>query len=48
MITIRDFKGRVYQVLETCNGTTLLQDVKTRDRVRVRAWGWHDIGFIKP
>jgi hypothetical protein len=48
MITIKDFKGRIYDVLETGVTTTLLRCVKTGDHIRIRSYGWHEIGFVRP
>lgn len=45
---IKDFKGRLYKLLEVGHATTLLEDVADGSRVRIRSWGWDDIGFVKP
>lgn len=46
-MTIRDFKGRIYTVIEIGRITTLLKCEKTGDSVRIRSYDWDEIGFIK-
>lgn len=46
-MTIRDFKGRIYTVIEIGRNSTLLRCEKTGDSVRIRSYGWNEIGFIK-
>jgi hypothetical protein len=47
MVMVRDFKGRLYQILEVGRDTTLLRCQHTGDMVRVRSYGWDDIGFVR-
>lgn len=42
---IKDFKGRMYSLIETTATGTLLQDCKDGSRVRIRNTGWDEIGF---
>ena len=48
MITVRDFKGRLYDVIEHKADTTLLRCVQSGSYVRIRSYGWDEIGFVKP
>jgi hypothetical protein len=47
MLTVKDFKGRLYSVIEVNSQSTLLRCTKTGDHVRIRSFDWHAIGFIK-
>ena len=44
---IRDFKGRVYKIIEEGMKTVLLE-CSDGSRVRIRNYGWNEIGFIRP
>lgn len=48
MVTIRDFKGRLYNLLETTAAYTLLESVIDGSRIKIRSYGWDAIGFIRP
>lgn len=45
---IRDFKGRLYNVLDQSPISWLLECVDDGTRVRIRAHSWDDIGFVRP
>lgn len=45
---IRDFKGRLYKVLDIGVASTLLEVLTDGSRVRIRSWGWDELGFIRP
>lgn len=47
MIRIKDFKGRVYNLIEICKDSALLECVLTGDKVRIRSYNWDDIGFVR-
>lgn len=44
---IKDFKNRLYQVLETNMQYTIAQCLHTGDRVKIPSNGWDKIGFVK-
>lgn len=46
MLTVQDFKGRLYNVLEIGRSHTVLECVKTHDRVQIRSGNWYEIGFV--
>ena len=48
MVTVIDFQGRPYSVLDIGPFTTLLECNATHEHVRIRNWDWNEIGFIKP
>lgn len=45
---IKDFKGWLYQIVDIGHDTTLLLCESTGQYVRIRSWGWDEIGFIRP
>lgn len=45
---VRDFKGRLYNVLDQSPVSWLLECVDDGTRVRIRAHSWDDIGFVRP
>lgn len=45
---IKDFKGRLYKLIDIGTATTLLEALADGSRVRIRSWGWDEIGFVKP
>lgn len=45
---VRDYKGNFYKVLEENTQTVLLECSLSGIRVRIRAWGWDQIGFVRP
>jgi len=45
---IKDFKGRLYTVIEERNNNTLLKCCATGHRIKIRSWGWDEIGFVRP
>lgn len=45
---IRDFKGRLYKVLDIGAASTLLELLADGSRIRIRSWGWDELGFIRP
>jgi hypothetical protein len=45
---IRDFKGRLYKVLDIGSASTLLEVLTDGSRVRIRSGGWDELGFIRP
>lgn len=44
---VSDFKGRLYEILEIGNKTTLLKCIMDNSHVRIRNYGWEAIGFTK-
>lgn len=46
MLTVKDFKGRLYRVLEIGRVYTILECLKTHDRIQIRSANWYDVGFI--
>lgn len=48
MITIKDFKGRIYNVMEVRRDNTLLECVIDKSRVVIRNFNWDGIGFVRP
>lgn len=47
-MTIQDFKGRIYKLIELRVNSTLLEDVQTGERVTIRNHNWDAIGFVRP
>lgn len=47
-MTIKDFKGRIYSLIEVRKQNTLLECVKTNERITIRNNEWDSLGFIKP
>lgn len=48
MIIVRDFRGCAYKIIEVNLISTLLEEIKTGARIRIRSYGWDEIGFVKP
>lgn len=44
---VKDFKGRIYKLMDVGRDTTLLECSLTGAMVRIRSWGWDEIGFVK-
>lgn len=47
-MTVRDFKGRLYRLIEVSHKGTLLEKIDDGSRVRIRNNSWFEIGFIAP
>lgn len=45
---VRDFKGRLYKLLEVNRASTLLEALADGSRVRIRSYGWDELGFVRP
>jgi hypothetical protein len=48
IIIIKDFKGRLYKVLDIGMASTLLELLADGSRVSIRSYGWDELGFSRP
>lgn len=48
IMIIKDFKGRLYRVLDIGMASTLLEMLSDGSRVRIRSYGWDELGFLRP
>lgn len=47
-MVVYDLRGRGYTQLEIRKDVTILQCLRTKDRITVRNTGWEDVGFKTP
>lgn len=45
MTTFKDFKGRIYKIIDVSRETILMECIKTGDFIRVRSNDLKDVGF---
>lgn len=48
IMIIKDFKGRLYKILDIGSASTLLELLADGSRVRIRSYGWDELGFLRP